>query len=416
MNHGLSVLSAKCRDTQDIVSIALNTSGVPLTFKGEVRSQEDILRIFASISIASGDVGPFTLEGRKLERANGAGNTVSWMKEPALGSYDEWPQSSLANTITRVEHEYIELDLYVFAGLPTMATQSSMDTAAAILAKHHLEDTFGNEKIGRNSPDAYFSPLFDQKYASLSKNFGQTCLAVAIDCGIDWIRRFPAIVQDKTAPPPPFGSIGVPDSDTFLDVASRLLSALGITKDNREDFVEDYLTPTTHFLTCIADRNLKRLSTLPRRIRTGEHDFALTIETINRFWFAVPVALSRLPFWVKRAWIVESFDPAASPGTLPSDLVEYLPEVAAGDGFMSDRRGYRAARNDERGTWRLRNTQVLYGCQPIVPDDKSVFLVKRQRVYGTDMRLTDGVFFFVDDEGWPTEFVACDRKPNDRCL
>jgi hypothetical protein len=112
--------------------------------------------------------------------------------------------------------------------------------------------------------------------------------------------------------------------------------------------------------------------------------------------------ISQLPLWTKRVWMVEPFDPAAAPGTCPlaDDLVEYLPEVArnaSGDatpGPTSDDRGWRAKRNDERGTWRLRGSQVLYGCQPIVPDDKSVFLVKRQRV-------GDG-FFVLDKEGRPT--------------
>lgn len=195
LNHGLQVLSSQCRDLEDIVSIALNTSRMPLTFRGSAKTREDILGIFAAISIASGEVVPLVLEGGTLQLPpdTTGKSAVSWMKRPYNTSHDEWPQSSLANTIHRVESEYIELDLYLFANLPTMATQSSMTIAAAILAEHNLEHSFGGNDFGTNCPDEYalkIGPAL-QAHQELCLDFGQQCLALAIDCGIDWIRRFP---------------------------------------------------------------------------------------------------------------------------------------------------------------------------------------------------------------------------------
>ena len=191
LNRGLQVLSSQCRDLEDIVSIALNTSSMPLTFRGRARTREDILGIFAALSIASGDVAPLVLGGGILKLPpDSVGNcAVSWMKRPYNISQDEWPQPSLANTVSRLANEYIELDLYLFADLPTMATQSSMTMAAAILCEHHLKHGFGGNEFGTKCPNDYVlesGPDF-QAYQDFCPNFGQTCLALAIGCGIDWI-------------------------------------------------------------------------------------------------------------------------------------------------------------------------------------------------------------------------------------
>jgi hypothetical protein len=426
MNLGLRVLSSKCCDLEDLVSIALNTSRLPLSFRGRVKTREDILVIFAAISIASGDVAPLVLEGTilKLPPDGGENHAVSWMERPDNWWYDEWPRPFLANTVFGVESEYIELDLYLFTNLPTMATQSSMTIAAAILAEHGLEYSFGSkfESKSRGVCVLENGPVL-RGYEELCPYYGQACLALAIDCGIDWIRRFPAtLTQTKTDPEPHFGSIGVPNSEIFRDVAQSLLSVLGISVENTPgDFDEEYLTPTTTFLACIADRSLRKLCSEPCRIRTAPNDSVLTTISTNQVWFAVPVAISQLPFWVDRVWMVEPFDPAEGvfsdiPPTA-SHVIDYTPDLGdAGSssnadhyGFTSNCRGFRAARNDERATWRLKGKKALYGCQQIVPEGKFVSYLKRQRVYGTGMHEADGPFYYRDEQGhlgsfrWPKE-------------
>ncbi len=102
MTHGFNVLSSKCFKQTDIISITLNTSGVPLTFQGKVGSREDEVAILAIITIASGDVMPLVMAGTETMTVfDRAGNSViSWIKQPYQVAEDALRQGSLANTTT----------------------------------------------------------------------------------------------------------------------------------------------------------------------------------------------------------------------------------------------------------------------------------------------------------------------------
>ena len=104
IGHGFYVLSSKCFKQEDLMSITLNTSGVPLTFQGKVGSREDVVAILAIITIASGDVMPLVMAGTEtMTVSDRAGNSVvPWMKQPYQVAEDAWRQGSLANTTTGV--------------------------------------------------------------------------------------------------------------------------------------------------------------------------------------------------------------------------------------------------------------------------------------------------------------------------
>jgi hypothetical protein len=102
--------------------------------------------------------------------------------------------------------------------------------------------------------------------------------------------------------------------------------------------------------------------------------------------------VAHLPLLKNKAWIIEPFDPAAPTekpeDRWPQDLTKRRdPSVAEEDiwPFLhSDFASRRDQRNDERATWRLRHKQVIFGCEPIVPDGKSVILLKKQKIYGAE--------------------------------
>jgi hypothetical protein len=134
------------------------------------------------------------------------------------------------------------------------------------------------------------------------------------------------------------------------------------------------------------------LTELPRRLRLGNNDWAMTGRVTNKSWIAVPTAAAHLPMLQNKAWVIEAFDPAASPerpeDNRPSDLTKVQDPNAVQEDIWtaseSDNASRRAPRNDERATWRMRRKQIIFGCRSIMPDGKSVILLKRQKVYGAE--------------------------------
>jgi hypothetical protein len=103
----------------------------------------------------------------------------------------------------------------------------------------------------------------------------QTYLGCAIDCGIDWIRRFPSVMREGTEGSWIHGTFDR-CSTRFTDAAMDLVCYFDVTKENTSNFEQDYLQPTIRFFTCLVDNRLKFLTSSPRRIQAGAGDFALT--------------------------------------------------------------------------------------------------------------------------------------------
>ncbi|EFX06403.1 hypothetical protein CMQ_6724 [Grosmannia clavigera kw1407] len=215
--------------------------------------------------------------------------------------------------------------------------------------------------------------------------FRQTLLALAMDCGIDWIRRFPDVMSTGTNGTQPWmhGELGGTHNSDVTAAATQLLSYLNIQEgDSRRN---DYLEVTIRFVACILDDRLKFLTLMPRRIQTGPDDWAITAAPSNRSWIAVPVVLASQPLWQKRAWVVEPFDPDAEPERpeehLPDPVQAAMSDRIAEDIFPVLTSDYA----DRRSTWRLRKEQEFFGCGPLVADNNSaMILLKKQKVYGVE--------------------------------
>ena len=85
MTHRFNVMSSKCFRQEDLISITLNTSGVPLTFHGKVGSREDVVANLAIITTASGDVMPLVMAGTEtMTVSDKAGISVVFMDETGI--------------------------------------------------------------------------------------------------------------------------------------------------------------------------------------------------------------------------------------------------------------------------------------------------------------------------------------------
>jgi len=144
------------------------------------------------------------------------------------------------------------------------------------------------------------------------------------------------------------------------------------------------------FLDCLLDNRLMFLAQIPRRLRLANKDSAITTGATDIAYLAVPSALAgNTSFWHERAWLLEPFDPARPPETA-ADLVPDAEALRLNRGrgvrlqdlypFLDSDHGDRHWK--PTGAWRLRGHTRVFRFREIVPDGRTVKLLRRQRLYG----------------------------------
>lgn len=390
------ITSLGCLKKEDMVSMILNMARLPLFYSGHLNTCEDVVWVVTLLAIASGDVLPLVTQGIKLKvpENDRTKAIVSWVDQPrVLTSRKQIPLVD-SRSITAVTKEYIELDILLFTDLPKKPSQASLGKASA-LAKAHSLNTL-NHYLSTGYPEQVQNAHKYRQSHSYLQDFTQTWLALALDCGIDWIKRLLSLLIEQTADRWYWGQVTANSlfpafRNKFEAVAIDLLSLIGKNEENTPDFAKSYLDPTVKFFEYLLDSRLKILAIHPRGLCMGSSDWAITQRTANTTWIAVPASVAHLPLWQEKAWVIESFDPDAPPerpeDPRPDMTKKYEPNLAQEDIWPvlnSDNASRRAPRNDDRGTWRLRHRQAIFGCQSIVPDGKSVILLKKQKVYGAE--------------------------------
>jgi len=138
IKHLLSVVSFGCLKKGDLISIALNTAGVPLYFKhDDVQPDpvsvtvDDVIWKFSLLVLASGDLIPLISAGHKLKLSLAGREIISWATHLNRGILDEQLPNPLPDSITAITQEYIEMDLLVFESLPKAPTPESQAKATA---------------------------------------------------------------------------------------------------------------------------------------------------------------------------------------------------------------------------------------------------------------------------------------------
>jgi len=397
MSHLAQILPAGCSDKGDLVSIALNTSNIPLFYKSnlKVKTVGEAIYVVSVLALAAGDVVLLSshADGNKIHIPNSQGRTVvTWAMSPEFTLLEQIARSPTPKTITKVQPEYIELDLILFPSSPLMASQSSMEKAMEMIENQQLHDLAHDLEVKDTElVKSIYSSIKDKSHwsPSLLKLSLQIWIAISIDCGIDWIRRFPKIMRDGTEEGWALGilSYAEPCDAKIESAALTLLSHFDITRENTSNFDEDYLRSTVQFLSCIMDTRLRFLSTIPTRLPIGGKDFAITQATTNTSYIVVPVAIKHLPLWYKKAWVVEPFEGSEDLSMKFDKVIRNwrngrVPVLASDDADM------RAARNGTLGAWKLRKKQTIFGCppwvQPMVGEGNEIKHLSRQKVYGEE--------------------------------
>ncbi|KAL2135132.1 hypothetical protein VTI74DRAFT_9725 [Chaetomium olivicolor] len=425
MQHLVSILSFGCLLKRDLISIALNTAGIPLYFDGEdIQSVEDAIWKFSLLVLASGDLVPFISSGSKLRVLNGRTESISWAVKPDQAVLDDKLPNPLSSSITTITRDFIELDLLVFESTPKQASPESQANATHLIEEHNLNNLADElfAALNDNTRSTIHQVISARKRIKPNSDVLQVSLhrylSLALDNGLGWILDFPWVMQQTTSDTWLHGTIGyiseprlAPAACALLILFNKFPSSSQMDGDRSDEDLVDLMTRS---LTALLDPRLLLFTTEPRLLRLSRAlgTAALTDATSNRAYIAVPAALAHLPGYYNRAWVLEPFDPAAP----PEEVGDFLPPRdlrLAKEGeemdakiediipvLNSDYEDRRAKRDDGRATWRLRRRQVLFGCPGRVWGEEGsemlergggeldggegVVLLRRQRVYGAE--------------------------------
>jgi hypothetical protein len=380
MEHLVNVPSSGCSRKGDLISIALNTSGIPIYYEGNVAVMGDVIWIYSLLVLATGDIMPLVVEGSKLRIPDGNGDRkeiVSWAINPHQGLLGESLPITDPSLITGVTRDYIELDLLIFKSLPSTPSQESLDLASRIITRHKfvvLAQEFlmaADPQVRRIVKTMGYDPGNDKP--GLFTRYHQVWLAQASDCGLEWILRLPNVLEMGTNQTWMYGSMGVDADARLTEAASALLSHFSGQKAEGDSTSTSEQIPTVvRFFMCLLDPRLVLLNMVPCRLPAGPGDFAFTEPVSYRSYIAVPGAIAHLPLWQTRAWIIEPFDDDSTTDTATT----------------SDDADMRGWPDEQHTAWRLRRRQIIYGCQPfqqpVAADGDSITLRKKQRVYGAE--------------------------------
>jgi len=278
----------------------MNTAGIPLVFTGAIQSRDDIHYISSLIALASGDFKPLVIVTQSLRMQDRSGGEFVSLGESAdFRSRRSEYCNSLPESISRVTTEYIELDLLLVKARPLSISKQCMQKAHSILEKCTPRSKAPRPGV----QDPYTDRLVEQAIGLMNKGpvgleWSRSILGSAIECGIDWIRRFPDVLEkDANLEAWTHGTFKS-FNPVFTEAATDLLSHFGITNENSPEFDNKFLHPTIRFFTCITDDRLRFLVQLPRRIQTrASGDFSITGRISNRSWIAISRAVSHVPFF-----------------------------------------------------------------------------------------------------------------------
>ncbi|PMD16933.1 hypothetical protein NA56DRAFT_282513 [Hyaloscypha hepaticicola] len=187
-----------------MVSIALNTARLPLVYNSHANTIKEVIWIMALLTITSGDVQPLVMDGTtatklKMPDNDGTRTITSWVEQPivlTIPSSKRIPHID-KHSITAITREYIELDILLFTDLPEKPSQASMEKTSVLVKTHFLKELNHSISTG-GSEEAQGAHQFLQGN-SISHDFIQTWLALALDCGIEWIKRLPSELIEQTA-------------------------------------------------------------------------------------------------------------------------------------------------------------------------------------------------------------------------
>ncbi|KAG4425043.1 hypothetical protein IFR04_001813 [Cadophora malorum] len=366
----------KCRDMQDKCQIALNLSGVPLVWKGQIlikdftdpcqveKGEDELFWISTVIALSKGEIPVLGLVGLPLSLSEDGISILSWAHRPHNTRTEAKMPPHVGNLhIHSITPSYIELDLLFVESAPIQPSGRALDLAHGILQEHGL--------YHRNTPfvDAASKARFEEFLKTRDHEVWHKAVRIILACfiegGVEWLkpaaRLFTTeiinkgeVYQDiKDGKKVEYG-IGVDfgsvaDGEDFAAAATKLLSIFHIDSSTSK-WETEYLQPTISLLGIITDRRFEKFCECVMHVPLNDHgDRALIGLVLPGQRMAVPAVLSGVEqTMTSRLWVLE-------------EIIEKGKII-----------GWRSAMN----------RQFMIGCPELVPDGKFVVSRERQKVFG----------------------------------
>jgi hypothetical protein len=187
-----------CSVLSDKISIALNITGLRLSFHGSLVSEYECNWLLALISISAGDASVLGCEGKPLVNLLGRVHQT-WLRWPteheadfAIFASRVMPKLHSDTNIQAIELDAITLDILLPMGRFELPSQDSCQKAASFLASYlrilNYPLTNHSDPVTDNLPAAEtFRVLEEDASDDTNKKFLVRNLACSLSCGITWM-------------------------------------------------------------------------------------------------------------------------------------------------------------------------------------------------------------------------------------
>ena len=366
----------KCRDMQDKCQIALNLSGIPLVWKGQISikdstdpcqvkcGEDELFWISTVIALSKGEISVLGFVGPPLSLSEDDISILSWARRPHNTRTEAKIPPHVGNLhIQAITPSYIELDLLFVESVLMQPSGRALDLAHGILHEHGLYDR--DTTFADDASKARFEQFLKTRDHDLWHKAVRIFLACFIDGGVEWLKpaarlftteiiKKGEIYQDiKDGKKVAYG-IGVDfgsiaDGEDFAAAAKDFLSIFNIDSST-SSWETEFLQPTISLLGIITDRRFENFSECVMHVPVNDHgDRALIGLVLPGQRMAVPAVLAGVEHTMtSRLWALE-------------EIIEKGKTI-----------GWRSAMN----------RQFMIGCPKLVPDGKFVVSRRRQKVFG----------------------------------
>lgn len=297
-----------CFQLKDRVQIACNLCHIPISFQGKVRNDDEFYWIYTFLGIAAGEVEHLSLTGPPVKLWDCKGGATSWIRRCERNwNQSKKPSREGLSTVLSLTPEFLELDLYVIKAIPTRRSPQALS-----LSKSVLESGILAQKKETNFPFGFLNSMKSLMLGSslstiLSKHLlgavpqnwvyesTHRPLAVAIDCGLDWIKDIMGVLCEEVIGSQEFGPFD--NQDELQNVAEFLVDSIARHVEAAVHHLKKiYLQPMLEFLAFNTDgrfRSFTNLGSLAVHVSSGPKNNKAVLKGIPpQFFLAMPACLA----------------------------------------------------------------------------------------------------------------------------
>ncbi|KAH9894551.1 hypothetical protein F4778DRAFT_279378 [Xylariomycetidae sp. FL2044] len=344
-----------CQIASDIISIAINLSGLGLSFTAQFFDRDKAFFDIAMLALACGETRPLTWMSSATDPPLIINGCISWLSRPAGGLDTTLPKFAVGSVehVHGMTYEHIELDLLFFETPAESPSEEDIEATYDVFPdtpirtrKVELADMRYNQDVEENNDN------------NLSDRGRRMFLALACRNGLADICRLWEML-DREVIQPSFNNVRFQPfaSDELLrpgarKLLGRLSPVSGTPASKSQQDMEGVLLSLLTFIT--DPRSLYYLTPLPTRVQCNHEASAI---------IGCPVLKQRS----------ESYDPDKCRLAIPLDLINtsstvprlwvLYPVEASSSADQTDSAGH----GDTSTRWRLIGKSLLLGEPPLLP-------------------------------------------------